>query len=88
MTNFELNRRQALAVGSLGSLSLGMPGMVLGSDQLDPKGNAVSSEKSKKQNDNPGKSRTSAILHFPDGFRAILLVNIIKESSVELFCFN
>ena len=46
MNKFELNRRQALAVGSMGSLSLGMPGMVLGSDRLDKSGNAVASEKS------------------------------------------
>jgi len=42
----ELNRRQALIAGGLGALSLGMPGVVMGSDQLDESGNAVAAEKS------------------------------------------
>jgi hypothetical protein len=42
----ELNRRQALIAGGLGALSLGMPGMVLGSDKLDARGNAVAAERS------------------------------------------
>ncbi len=46
MNPFELNRRQALVVGGMGALSLGMPGMVLGSDKLDASGNAVAAEKS------------------------------------------
>jgi hypothetical protein len=41
-----LNRRQALIVGGLGALSLGMPGVVMGSDKLDASGNAVAAEKS------------------------------------------
>lgn len=46
MHDFELNRRQALVAGGLGALSLGMPGMVMGSDKLDASGKAVASEKS------------------------------------------
>ena len=46
MNTFELNRRQALIVGGMGALSLGMPGMVMGSDKLDASGNAVAAEKS------------------------------------------
>lgn len=46
MDQLQMNRRQAFLVGGLGALSLGMPGMVLGSDQLDSSGNAVASEKS------------------------------------------
>ena len=46
MNAFELNRRQALIVGGMGALSLGMPGMVMGSDKLDASGNAVAAEKS------------------------------------------
>ncbi len=46
MNTFELNRRQALIVGGMGALSLGMPGMVLGSDKLDTTGKAVAAEKS------------------------------------------
>lgn len=46
MNAFDLNRRQALAVGGMGALSLAMPGTVLGSDQLNQKGEAVASEKS------------------------------------------
>ena len=46
MESFELNRRQALITAGMGALSLGMPGMVMGSDKLDKSGNAVASEKS------------------------------------------
>ncbi len=46
MNTFEMNRRQALVVGGMGALSLGMPGMVMGSDKLDASGNAVAAEKS------------------------------------------
>jgi hypothetical protein len=46
MNDFQMNRRQALLVGGLGALSLGMPGAVLGTDQLDAGGNAVRAEKS------------------------------------------
>src|SRR5687768_4925136 len=46
MHDFEMNRRQALIVGGLGALSLGMPGAVIGSDKLDSQGNAARSEKS------------------------------------------
>ncbi len=46
MNTYELNRRQALLVGGMGALSLGMPGMVMGSDKLDESGTAVAAEKS------------------------------------------
>jgi hypothetical protein len=46
MNTFELNRRQALVAAGMGTLSLGMPGMVMGSDKLDKRGNAVAAEKS------------------------------------------
>lgn len=46
MADFQMNRRQALMVGGLGALSLGMPGTVIGSDQLDSQGNAARAEKS------------------------------------------
>ncbi len=46
MNTFELNRRQAFVAGGLGALSLGMPGVVMGSDKLDAGGNAVAAEKS------------------------------------------
>jgi hypothetical protein len=46
MNTYELNRRQALIAGSMGALSLGMPGMVMGTDKLDSSGNAVAAEKS------------------------------------------
>ncbi len=46
MSPFEMNRRQALMVGGMGALALGMPGMVMGSDELDASGNAVAAEKS------------------------------------------
>lgn len=46
MNTYELNRRQALIVGGMGALSLGMPGVVLGTDKLDARGQAVKAEKS------------------------------------------
>ncbi|MEZ6109833.1 MAG: DUF1501 domain-containing protein [Pirellulaceae bacterium] len=46
MNAYELNRRQALIAAGLGTLSLGMPGVVMGSDQQDASGNAVAAEKS------------------------------------------
>ena len=46
MNSIEMNRRQALLVGGLGALSLGMPGMVLGSDKLDAAGKAERADKS------------------------------------------
>lgn len=46
MNDLQMNRRQALTAGGLGALSLGMPGVVMGSDALDGQGNAVASEKS------------------------------------------
>ncbi len=46
MTDFELNRRQALVASGLGMLTLGMPGLVMGSDKVDEKGKAVPADKS------------------------------------------
>ncbi len=46
MNDFEMNRRQALIASGLGTLSMGMPGMVMGSDKVDASGQAVASEKS------------------------------------------
>jgi len=46
MDELQMNRRQALIASGLGTLSLGMPGMVLGSDKLDSAGKAVRAEKS------------------------------------------
>ncbi len=46
MDTYELNRRQALVTAGMGTLSLGMPGVVMGSDKLDASGNAVAAEKS------------------------------------------
>lgn len=46
MNTYEMNRRQALVAAGMGTLSLGMPGMVMGSDKLDNSGNAVAAEKS------------------------------------------
>ena len=43
---FEVNRRQALLAAGMGTLSLGMPGVVMGADKLDERGSAVRSEKS------------------------------------------
>ena len=46
MNDFEMNRRQALIAGGLGTLSLGMPGAVIGNDKLNAAGKAVASDKS------------------------------------------
>ncbi len=46
MTDHELNRRQALIASGLGMLTLGTPGLVMGSDKVDAAGNAVASDKS------------------------------------------
>jgi len=46
MNPIELNRRQALIAAGMGALSLGMPGMVMGSDKLNAGGKAVHAEKS------------------------------------------
>ncbi|HEY3967797.1 MAG TPA: DUF1501 domain-containing protein [Planctomycetaceae bacterium] len=46
MTDFQLNRRQALIASGLGMLTLGMPGVVMGSDKVDASGKAVPSDKS------------------------------------------
>ena len=46
MDKFEINRRQALLAGGMGTLSLGMPGSVIGTDRIDRNGKATSSEKS------------------------------------------
>lgn len=46
MDDFQMNRRQALIASGLSTLTLGMPGMVMGSDKLDAAGNAVASDKS------------------------------------------
>ncbi|MFZ9091226.1 MAG: DUF1501 domain-containing protein [Planctomycetaceae bacterium] len=45
MEQVQLNRRQALLAGGLGALSLGMPGVVMGSDQINNQGNAARSAK-------------------------------------------
>ena len=45
MKDFQMNRRQALIAGGLGTASMGMPGSVLGSDKLDARGNAVAADK-------------------------------------------
>ncbi|QDU95953.1 DUF1501 domain-containing protein [Lignipirellula cremea] len=46
MNDIQMNRRQALLVGGLGAMSLGMPGSVIGSDKVDANGQAVASDKS------------------------------------------
>ncbi len=46
MNDYLMNRRQALLVGGLGAMTLGMPGAVLGNDALDADSNAVASDKS------------------------------------------
>ena len=46
MDQVSINRRQALVAGALGSLSMGLPGSVFGSDQLNDQGESVRSEKS------------------------------------------
>ena len=45
MNDLQLNRRQALIASGLRTLSLGMPGMVMGSDKVDASGKAVASDK-------------------------------------------
>ena len=45
MNDFQMNRRQALIASGLGTLSLGMPGVVMGSDKVDATGKAVASNK-------------------------------------------
>ncbi len=46
MHDIQMNRRQAMIASGLGTLSLGMPGIVMGSDKVDAGGNAVRAEKS------------------------------------------
>ena len=46
MNDFQLNRRQALITSGLGMLTLGMPGVVMGSDKVDASGKAVAADKS------------------------------------------
>mgnify|MGYP002624024712 CR=1 FL=1 len=46
MLDYQLNRRQALIASGLGTMSLGLPGMVMGADQVDASGLAVPSDKS------------------------------------------
>jgi hypothetical protein len=46
MNDFQMNRRQALIASGLGTLSLGMPGVVMGADKVDASGKAVASDKS------------------------------------------
>ena len=46
MNDLELNRRQALVASGLGMLTLGMPGVVMGTDKVDASGKAVASDKS------------------------------------------
>ena len=46
MSDFQMNRRQALIASGLGTMSLGMPGAVMGADKVDSDGKAVSSKKS------------------------------------------
>ena len=41
MNHFEMNRRQALIASGLGTMSLGMPGAVMGADKVDESGKAV-----------------------------------------------
>jgi hypothetical protein len=45
MSDFEMNRRQALIASGLGTLSLGLPGAVMGADKIDASGKAVASDK-------------------------------------------
>ena len=45
MNDFQMNRRQSLIASGLGTMSLGMPGTVLGSDKVDASGKAVRSDK-------------------------------------------
>ena len=41
MNDFQLNRLQALLASGLGTMTLGMPGAVMGADKLDATGQAV-----------------------------------------------
>jgi hypothetical protein len=45
MNDFQLNRREALIATGLGTLSLGLPGVVMGADKVDASGKAVASDK-------------------------------------------
>jgi Protein of unknown function (DUF1501) len=46
MNDFQLNRRQAMIASGLGTLSLGIPGVVMGSDKVDASGKAVAADRS------------------------------------------
>ncbi|HWB07646.1 MAG TPA: DUF1501 domain-containing protein [Pirellulales bacterium] len=46
MNDLQLNRRQALIASGLGVLSVGMPGVVMGTDKVDASGKAVAADKS------------------------------------------
>ncbi|HCP86013.1 MAG TPA: DUF1501 domain-containing protein, partial [Planctomycetaceae bacterium] len=46
MNQTSLNRREALIAAGMGAMSLGMPGMVMGTDERDASGTAVAAEKS------------------------------------------
>ena len=46
MSDLNMNRRQAMLAGSLGTMSLQFPGVVMGSDEVDSSGVAVRSDKS------------------------------------------
>jgi hypothetical protein len=45
MNQLQMNRREALIASGLGTMSLGMPGAVMGRDKVDASGKAVSSDK-------------------------------------------
>ncbi|MGB0583253.1 MAG: DUF1501 domain-containing protein, partial [Limisphaerales bacterium] len=46
MNHSDFSRRQVLQAGALGALTLGNPGLVLGSDEIDSSGKAVAAERS------------------------------------------
>jgi hypothetical protein len=46
MRDLQFNRRQAMLAGGLGTLSMSMPGVVMGSDEVNDAGQAVRAEKS------------------------------------------
>lgn len=46
MNGIQLNRRQAMIASGLGTLSMRMPGVVMGADKIDDSGKAVASDKS------------------------------------------
>lgn len=46
MNDYQMNRRQAMIASGLGMLTLGTPGLVMGSDKVDASGKAVAAEKS------------------------------------------